>query len=78
MTLSLIAFGAIAAIVLAWALARLLRAQRLGRSGFDAGSEDSRLRDDPRFTEAWVKQLRDQHPPSARDQRPDPSGRERE
>ena len=77
MTLALLTFGSIAAIVLAWVLARLLRAQRLGRAGFDVDSEDRRLRDDPRFAEAWVRQLRSD-PPQPGDERSEPMEKRQE
>ena len=59
----------VAAIVVAWVVARLLRARQLGRQGFGIDSEDRRLRHDPRFTEDWVKQLRADASPREPDDR---------
>ena len=63
MTSAIVLLVAIALIIVAWAAARLLRAMRLGRRGFDIGSEDRRLREDPRFMEIQAQQYRRELPP---------------
>jgi len=59
------------AVISIWAAARLIRARRLHRRGLGLTSEDRRLRDDPRFTELWVRQLKED-PPAGPDDRPRP------
>ena len=51
-----------AVIVVVWSAARLMRARELRRRGLGIGAEDRRLRDDPRFTDIWVKQLKKDPP----------------
>lgn len=70
--IALLAIGLVVSIVGVWTVARVMRAIRLGRHGFGVGAEDRRLRDDPRFTDAWVKQFRP-GPPADR-QEPPPAG----
>ena len=73
MTTALALFLAIALIVFAWAGARLIRAMRLGRRGFDIDAEDRRLRGDPRFTDIWVQEYRPEPPPDEKKE-PPPAG----
>jgi hypothetical protein len=53
--------GMVAVIVL-WAAARLLRAARIRRGGLDVSAEERRLRHDPRFTQAWVDDVKKDTP----------------
>lgn len=62
MTAALLLLVAMAIIVVVWSGARLMRARELRRRGLDIGAENRRLRDDPRFTEIWVQQLRNDPP----------------
>ena len=62
MTGGFVLLGLVGLVVAVWAVARFARAWRLGRAGFGVDSEDRRLRDDPRFTDAWVRQLRNDAP----------------
>lgn len=50
--------AATGAILVAWSVARLLRARKLHQRGLNLRAENQRLRDDPRFTEIWVKQFK--------------------
>ena len=64
MTGALVLLATITVVVTFWVIFRIVRVRRRHRAGFGIGDEERRLRDDPRFTELWVKQLPKNEPPA--------------